>query len=84
MYFINQYIMKKQDDGTTKLTKAAYDRETLYDAQAEYHRRQGDAMKASDTVYTLCMIIDDNGAVYTSEKAVKPVEPTEPETNTEA
>lgn len=79
MYFINQYIMKKQDDGTTKLTKAAYDRETLYDAQAEYHRRQGDAMKASDTVYTLCMIIDDSGAVYASEKAVKPVAEEQPE-----
>lgn len=78
MFYINQYI--KKTDGTT--TKAAYERETLYDAQAEYHRRQGDAMKASDTVSTLCMIIDDNGAVYASEKAVKPV--TEPETTTEA
>lgn len=76
MFYINQYI--KKTDGTT--TKAAYERKTLYDAQAEYHRRQGNAMAASDTVSTLCMIIDDNGAVYASEKAVKPVEPTEPTT----
>ena len=77
MFYINQYI--KKTDGTT--TKAAYERETLYDAQAEYHRRQGNAMAASDTVSTLCMIIDEDGAVHASEKAVKPI--TEPETTTE-
>lgn len=72
MFFINQYIV----DNTGKLTKAAYDRETMYEAQAEFHKRQGNAMASSTTVSTLCMIIDENGAVYASEKAVKPaVEP---------
>ena len=81
MFFVNQYIMAKQADGTQKLTKAAYDRDTLYKAQAEFHRRQGNAMDASDTIWTLCMIIDEDGAVHASEKAVKPAEP---ETTTEA
>lgn len=81
MFFVNQYIMAKQTDGTQKLTKAAYDRESLYEAQAEFHKRQGDAMKAASTIWTLCMILDDNGAVHASEKAVKPAEP---ETTTEA
>lgn len=71
MFYINQYI--KKTDGTT--TKAAYERETLYDAQAEYHRRQGNAMNAKDTIWTLCMIVGEDGAVYASEKAVKPAEP---------
>lgn len=78
MFYINQYI--KKTDGTT--TKAAYDRETLYDAKAEFYRRQGNAMTASDTVSTLALIIDEEGAVYMSDKCVKPV--TEPETTTEA
>ena len=81
MFFVNQYIMSKQDDGTQKLTKAAYDRDNLYKAQAEFHRRQGDAMNAKDTIWTLCMIVGEDGAVYASEKAVKPAEP---ETTTEA
>lgn len=67
--------MSKQDDGTQKLTKAAYDRDNLYKAQAEFHRRQGEAMNASTTVWTMAMIIGDDGAVYMSDKAVKPAEP---------
>ena len=78
MFYINQYI--KKTDGTT--TKAAYERETLYDAKAEFYRRQGNAMAASDTASTLALIIDEDGAVHMSDKCVKPV--TEPETNTEA
>ena len=46
MFYINQYI--KKTDGTT--TKAAYEKETIYDAKAEFYRRQGNAMSASDTV----------------------------------
>ena len=75
MFFINQYIM----DNTDKLTKAAYDRETLYDAKAEFYRRQSQAMTAADTVWSLCVIMDENGAVYMSDKCVKPVEPEVPE-----
>lgn len=75
MFFINQYIMSKQDDGTQKLTKAAYDRASLYEAQAEFHKRQGDAMKDASTIWTLCMILDEDGAIHASEKAVKPAEP---------
>lgn len=80
MFFVNQYIMTKQTDGTQKLTKAAYDRDTLYKAQAEFHRRQGNAMAASDTVSTLALIIDDDGAVHMSDKCVKPAEQAEPAT----
>lgn len=76
MFYINQYI--KNTDGTT--TKAAYERETLYYAKAEFYRRQSSAMTASDTVWTMALIIDDNGAVYMSDKCVKPVEQAEPGT----
>ena len=70
MYYINQYIRKT--DGTT--TKAAYERETIYDAKAEFYRRQGNAMSASDTVWTMALMIDEDGAVHMSDKAIKPVE----------
>lgn len=76
MFYINQYI--KKTDGTT--TKAAYERETLYDAKAEFFRRQGNAMTASDTVSTLALIIDDMGAVHMSDNSVKPAKPAEPTT----
>ena len=69
MYYINQYIRKT--DGTT--TKAAYEKETIYDAKAEFYRRQGNAMSASDTVWTMALIIDEDGAVHMSDKCVKPV-----------
>ena len=72
MFYINQYIRKA--DGTT--TKAAYEKETIYDAKAEFYRRQGNAMAASDTVSTLALIIDEDGAVHMSDKCVKPVEET--------
>ena len=71
MFFINQYI--KKTDGT--LTKAAYDRDDLFAAKAEFFRRQGEAMNSSTTAWTLCVIMDEDGAVYMSDKAVKPVEP---------
>lgn len=70
MYYINQYI--KKQDGTT--TKAAYEKETIYDAKAEFYRRQGNAMSASDTVWAMCLIIDEDGAVHMSDKCVKPIE----------
>lgn len=69
MFFINQYIMSK----TGTLTKAAYDRGDLFAAKAEFFRRQGEAMNSSSTAWTLCIIMDENGAVYMSDKAVKPV-----------
>lgn len=69
MFFINQYI--KKTDGT--ITKAAYDRDNLFAAKAEFFRRQGEAMNASTTVWTLCIIMDEEGAVYMADKAVKPV-----------
>ena len=72
MFYINQYIRKQ--DGTT--TKAAYEKETIYDAKAEFYRRQGQAMSASDTVWTMALIIDEDGAVHMSDKCVKPVEET--------
>ena len=71
MYFINQYIMNTS--GT--LTKAAYDRDTLYAAKAEFFRRQGDAINSSSTAWTMAMIIDEGGAVHMHDKTVKPVEP---------
>ena len=64
MFYINQYIRKT--DGTT--TKAAYEKETIYDAKAEFYRRQGNAMSASDTVWTMALIIDEDGAVHRSEE----------------
>ena len=70
MFYINQYIRKT--DNTT--TKAAYEKETIYDAKAEFYRRQGNAMSASDTVWTMCLIIDEDGAVHMSDKCVKHVE----------
>lgn len=73
MFYINQYIRKT--DGTT--TKAAYEKETIYDAKAEFYKRQGGAMSASDTVWTMALIIDEDGAVHMSDKCVKPIE--EPE-----
>ena len=76
MYYINQYIRKT--DGTT--TKAAYEKETIYDAKAEFYRRQGNAMSASDTVWTMALIIDEDGAVHMSDKCVKPAEQAEPAT----
>lgn len=75
MFFINQYI--KKTDGT--LTKAAYDRDNLFAAKAEFFRRQGEAMASATTVWTVAMIIDEDGAVHMSDKAVKPVEEPEPE-----
>lgn len=68
MFFINQYI--KKTDGT--LTKAAYDRDDLFAAKAEFFRRQGEAMNSSTTAWTMCLIIGEDGAVYMSDKAVKP------------
>lgn len=76
MYYINQYIRKT--DNTT--TKAAYEKETIYDAKAEFYRRQGNAMSASDTVWTMALIIDEDGAVHMSDKCVKPAEQAEPAT----
>ena len=75
MFYINQYIRKT--DGTT--SKAAYEKETIYDAKAEFYRRQGNAMSASDTVSTLALIIDEDGAVHMSDKCVKPLEEEQPE-----
>ena len=76
MFYINQYIRKT--DGTT--TKAAYEKETIYDAKAEFYKRQGNAMSASDTVWTMALIIDEDGAVHMSDKCVKPAEQEEPAT----
>lgn len=73
MFFINQYIMSK----TGTITKAAYDKADLFSAKAEFFRRQGEAMNASTTAWTLCVLMDEDGAVYMSDKAVKPEE--EPE-----
>lgn len=70
MFYINQYIRKT--DGTT--TKAAYEKETIYDAKAEFYKRQGNAMSASDTVWTMALIIDEDGAMHMSDKCVKPIE----------
>ena len=75
MFFINHYVK----DTSGKITKAVYERETLYDAKAEFYRRQSQAMAAADTVWTLCVIMDENGAVYMTDKSVKPVEPEVPE-----
>lgn len=74
MFFVNQYTM----DTTGKLTKAAYDKATLYDAKAEFFKRQGAAMAASSTVWTLCTIMDEDGAIHMTDKCVKPE--AEPET----
>lgn len=70
MFFVNQYIMDK--NGT--LTKAAYDKETMYDAKAEFFRRQGNAMASSTTAWTLCTIMDEDGAIHMTDKCVKPAE----------
>ena len=61
------------------LTKAAYDRDTLVAAKGEYFRRQGEAINSSSTAWTMAMIVGDDGAVYMSDKTVKPVEVSEPE-----
>lgn len=66
-------------DDTGKLTKAAYDRETMYEADAEYFRRHGEAMNKSTTVWVLTTEMNDNGAIFASKKSVKPVEPEVPE-----
>ncbi len=75
MFFINQYIMTKA--GT--ITKAAYDKPDLFSAKAEFFRRQGEAMASSTTAWTLCVLMDEDGAVYMSDKAVKPAEEPEAE-----
>lgn len=68
MFFINQYT--KKTDGT--LVKAAYDKTDLFSAKAEFFRRQGEAMNASTTAWTLCVLMDEDGAVHMSDKCVKP------------
>ena len=75
MFFINQYT--KKTDGT--LVKAAYDKTDLYAAKAEFFRRQGEAMASSTTAWTLCVLMDEDGAVYMSDKAIKPAEEPEAE-----
>lgn len=76
MYFINQYI--KKTDNT--ITKAVYDRDDYYAAEAEWCRRHGEGMNASTTVWVLTTLTDELGATYYNKRSDKPVEQAEPTT----
>lgn len=58
--------------------KAVYQYNTQEEAVGTFHSKLGAAMKSDKFTTELCMVIDDNGAVYRSEKYIKPTEePTE-------
>lgn len=57
---------------TDKASKAVYSYDTLEEAVANFHSKLGSWMKNETCQAELVMVIDDNGAVYRSEKYTKP------------
>lgn len=66
MYFVLEITT------TDTTSKGVYQYETLDEAVASFHSRLGAQMKNPACNAELVMVIDDNGAVYRSEKYSKP------------
>ena len=64
---------------TDKITPAVGKFDTQEAAVQSFHQRLATQMKAAACLSELVMVIDDNGAVYRSERYTKPVEPEEEE-----
>lgn len=65
---------------TDKVTPAVGKFDTQNEAVQSFHQRLSTQMKNSACLSELVMVIGDDGAVYRSEKYVKPAEQAEPAT----
>jgi len=79
MFYVLEVTQTKQADGTVKTEKGVYNHETQAQAVQSFHSRIGGQMKQDACISELVMAIGDDGAVYRSEKYVKPVEEEQPE-----
>lgn len=59
---------------TDKITPSVGKFDTQEAAVQSFHQRLATQMKAATCLSELVMVIDDNGAVYRSEKYTKPIE----------
>lgn len=66
------YVFEVTETGTISPAVGKFD--TQEAAVQSFHQRLATQMKASACLSELVMVIDDNGAVYRSEKYTKPVE----------
>lgn len=66
------YVFEVTETGT--ITPAVGKFDTQEAAVQSFHQRLATQMKAAACLSELVMVIDDNGAVYRSEKYTKPVE----------
>jgi len=80
MFYVLEVTQTKQADGTVKTEKGVYSYETEAKAIANFHKKMGAWSDKDECVSQLCMVIGDDGAVYRSEKYVKPAEQAEPAT----
>lgn len=60
---------------TDKISKAVYQYDTLNEAKANFHSKLGSQMKSASCLAELVMVVDENGAVYASERYTKDTEP---------
>ena len=63
---------------TDKVTPAVGKFDTQNEAVQSFHQRLSTQMKNSACLSELVMVIGDDGAVYRSEKYIKPAEQVEP------
>jgi hypothetical protein len=54
--------------------RAVYEYNTLNEAVATFHQKLATAMKSDLYSSELVMVIDDTGAVFKTEKYIKPIE----------
>ena len=73
------YVIEVSTGDAAIAGKAVYQYETQEEAVGTFHSKLGAAMKSDKFTTELCMVIDDNGAVYRSEKYTKAVQPVEEE-----
>lgn len=71
------YVIEVSTGDPTIAGSAVYKYNTLNEAVATFHTKLGNAMKSALFTSELVMVIDDAGAVYRTEKYIKPIEPAE-------
>lgn len=73
------YIIEVSTGDSKIAGKAIYERDTLEQAVALFHKKMGTAMDSELYTGELCVVMDSHGAVYRSEEYVASVQPvTEP------
>lgn len=75
------YVLEVSTGESAIAGRAVYGYNTLDEAVATFHSKMGVAMKSLMYATELLMVIDDNGAVYRTEKFTRPAVEEEGEGN---